>query len=75
MSLSDLTEKYKLLAVWTIDRENSKTENGNKEYVLGLRRIEEYEDELRARGFDTSKLGELYAAAVFTGEAPLILQH
>jgi len=67
MDNKELETKYDVIVKWTIARENPKTEKAKKEWDVGLRRVEEYEDELRSRGYTPPKIHQLYAAAVFEG--------
>ncbi len=70
MSKEELETNYKLLARWVVDRENSSTEQGRKEHLAGLSRIEDYEKEMTARGYDRADMGELFGSIIFDGELP-----
>lgn len=67
MDNKELESNYDVIVKWTIARENPKTEKAKKEWDVGLRRVEEYEDELRERGYNPPQIHKLYAVAVFSG--------
>lgn len=70
MTNEELEKNYQTIMKWTVDRENSMTEKGKLEFKAGLRRVEDYEIELNARGYTESQKHALYVGVIFDGQLP-----
>lgn len=70
MSKEELEQNYQVIMKWTYDRESSRTPEGAQEFEAGLRRVEDYEDELNSRGYNQDQKHKLYLNVIFDGELP-----